>query len=513
MEPKILGQEAKVIAGGCTQVSCGSSNDHVAELPEEIREKVKNHPCYSEEAHHHYARMHVAVAPACNIQCNYCNRKYDCANESRPGVVSELLTPDQAVRKTLAVAANIPQMTVLGIAGPGDPLANPARTFETFRQLSSKAPDIKLCVSTNGLALPDCVDELVKHNIDHVTITINCVDPEIGARIYPWIFWNNRRIRGVKAAGILIERQQKGLEMLIARGVLVKVNSVLIPGVNDRHLAEVSKVIKGKGAFLHNVMPLISEAEHGTYFGIMGQREPTQEELTTLQDACGDMNMMRHCRQCRADAVGLLGEDRGEEFTMEKIDAMEIDYEAAMKTRARTHKDIEARRLRQKTSLRQYQGKTLFMVNGQTIDVQAPIPTVSHGLPEHLRPVHMAVASSGQGVINQHFGHAKEFLIYEASPKGARLIGHRKTAQYCGGDTTCGEAENTLEQTIALLAGCELVLCSKIGFEPWGQLEAAGITPNGEHAMEPVGEAVMAVYAEMHCAGALDEPVQNKQSA
>ena len=25
--------------------------------------------------------MHVAVAPACNIQCNYCNRKYDCANE------------------------------------------------------------------------------------------------------------------------------------------------------------------------------------------------------------------------------------------------------------------------------------------------------------------------------------------------------------------------------------------------------------------------------------------------
>ena len=67
-------------------------------------------------------------------------------------------------------------MTVLGIAGPGDPLANPQRTFETFRMLTEQAPDIKLCVSTNGLALPDCVDELAKHNIDHVTITINCVD-------------------------------------------------------------------------------------------------------------------------------------------------------------------------------------------------------------------------------------------------------------------------------------------------------------------------------------------------
>ena len=150
----------------------------------------------------------------------------------------------------MAVAANIPQMTVLGIAGPGDPLANPERTLETFRQLTKKAPDIKLCVSTNGLALPDQVEALSKHNIDHVTITINCVDPDIGAMIYPWIFWNNRRIKGRKGAGILIEQQQKGLEMLTARGVLVKINSVMIPGVNDRHLEEVSKVVKAKGGLV-----------------------------------------------------------------------------------------------------------------------------------------------------------------------------------------------------------------------------------------------------------------------
>ena len=110
-------------SGGSGKASCGSAAGQ-GDLPTEIWEKVKNHPCYSEEAHHYFARMHVAVAPACNIQCNYCNRKYDCANESRPGVVSEQLTPEQAVKKVLAVAATIPQMTVLGIAGPGDPLAN-----------------------------------------------------------------------------------------------------------------------------------------------------------------------------------------------------------------------------------------------------------------------------------------------------------------------------------------------------------------------------------------------------
>ena len=319
---------APTSGSGCSSSGCGSAPDAMAHLPDAIRQKVQDHPCYSEDAHHYFARMHVAVAPACNIQCNYCNRKYDCANESRPGVVSELLNPQQAVTKVLAVAATIPQMTVLGIAGPGDPLANPSRTFETFRELSEKAPDIKLCLSTNGLALPQMVDEICKYNIDHVTITINMVDPVVGAKIYPWIFWEHRRVTGIEAATILHRQQMLGLEMLTARGVLTKINSVLIPGINDEHLYEVNREVKKRGAFLHNIMPLISEAEHGTHFGLTGQRGPTAQELKAVQDACmGGANLMRHCRQCRADAVGLLGEDRSEEFTLDKIEEMEIVYD------------------------------------------------------------------------------------------------------------------------------------------------------------------------------------------
>lgn len=477
-------------ASGCDSSSCGSTEDQLSHLSPEVREKVHNHPCYSEEAHHYFARMHVAVAPACNIQCHYCNRKYDCSNESRPGVVSELLTPDQAVKKVKAVAANIPQMTVLGIAGPGDPLANPERTFDTFRMLSEQTPDIKLCVSTNGLALPAAVEELSKHNIDHVTITINTVDPEIGAKIYPWIYWNGRRIRGVKGAKILIEQQQKGLQMLTDRGILVKVNSVMIPGVNDQHLQEVSRIVKEKGAFLHNVMPLIAEAEHGTFYGVMGQRSPEPEELQSLQDACsGDMNMMRHCRQCRADAVGLLGEDRGEEFTMEKIEEMEIDYDLAMKKRAVIHEGI-LEELKEKQNHRA---------------LVAGINDESDMIDANTRPVLMAVATAGGGTINQHFGHATEFLVYEASPAGVRFISHRKVDQYCIGNDTCGEKESALAGSIRALKGCEVVLCSKIGFEPWGLLEDAGIQPNGEFAMEPIEEAVMAVYKQMIATGGLQK--------
>lgn len=531
-------------AGGCASSSCGGSSDKLAHLPEAIRAKVNDHPCFSEDAHHHYARMHVAVAPACNIQCHYCNRKYDCSNESRPGVVSELLTPEQAVQKTLAVAAAIPQMSVLGIAGPGDPLANPERTLATFRALSEKAPDIKLCVSTNGLALPELVDEICQHNIDHVTITINCVDPEIGAKIYPWIFWNNRRIKGVKAARILIEQQQKGLAMLAERGVLVKVNSVLIPGVNDEHLKEVSRVVKAKGAFLHNVMPLIAEAEHGTFYGLMGQRGPTHDELQALQDACsGDMAMMRHCRQCRADAVGMLGEDRGAEFSVEKIGQMDIDYAAAMERRAAVHAEIEAKRQAQREASQQAvqtSGGEVFValdsltrrrpaapsteVNAMSAATSAsdttafathPATPLAAAQPASSRAkakagnasrrLRIAVASSGSGVINQHFGHAREFLVYEADAEDVRFIGTRRVQAYCTGDETCGEAESALAGTLRALEGCAAVLCSKIGIEPWDALEAAGIAPNGEHAMEPIETAVAAVYAELTASGALDQ--------
>ena len=393
---------------------------------------------------------------------------------------------------------------MLGIAGPGDPLANPARTFATFRGLAEKAPDLKLCLSTNGLALPEQIDELAKYNIEHVTITINCVDPEVGAKIYPWIFWDNRRIRGRAAAKILIAQQQKGLEMLVARGILVKVNSVLIPGVNDQHLKEVSRIVKAKGAFLHNVTPLIAEAEHGTFFGLMGQRSPRADELKALQDDCaGDMAMMRHCRQCRADAVGLLGEDRGAEFTLDKVAAMKIDHQAALERRLALREKVAAE-LESKHARAATPGDPAL----QVIAWHRP-PRAVLG-----RAVLMAVASRGSGLINEHFGHAREFLIYEASG-GRRAPGWPSLRPIftVPAARPAATAKTVLDRTIRALAGCERVLCSKIGIEPWGRLEAAGIKPDGEHGMEPIEDAVMAVWREMLAAGQLATPVAGKRCA
>ena len=125
----------------------------------EIQKALSEHPCYNEEAHHKFARMHIPVAPRCNIQCNYCNRRFDCCNESRPGVTSEVLSPQDAIVKIRAVREKIPELRVIGIAGPGDPLAN-EETFQSLELIASEFPDLTLCVSTNGLALPDSAQRL-----------------------------------------------------------------------------------------------------------------------------------------------------------------------------------------------------------------------------------------------------------------------------------------------------------------------------------------------------------------
>ncbi|QOP40752.1 nitrogenase cofactor biosynthesis protein NifB [Sulfurimonas marina] len=463
----------------CSTGGCGTSPDMGFDPnnPEAmaIQEKINNHPCYSEGAHQHYARIHVAVAPACNIQCNYCNRKYDCSNESRPGVTSSKLTPEEAVKKVLYVGGDIQQLSVVGVAGPGDALANPKKTFDTFRMLQEKAPDLKLCLSTNGLRLPDYIDEIEKYNVDHVTVTINTVDPtgEIGSQIYPWVHWDHKKIWGPEGAKLLLEKQLEGIRMLTERGILVKANSVLIPGINDKDLPNVAKKLKEMNVFLHNIMPLLSSPEFGTKFGLDGVPSATDQETMAAQEACGmDMKLMSHCRQCRADAVGLIGEDRGEEFTKDvfmnmSFTALEDKYN--IEARSKKHEMIETWRSHLEEANKRIKieqaAKEQLSSNGETKLI--------------------AITTAGEGMINQHFGSAQEFLIYEAGDKAIKFVMHRKIeSSYSGADVA--EDYNPIEEIKTTLKDVDVLLTAKIGECPMNDLNEIGLICDDSYANEPI---------------------------
>lgn len=270
--------------------------------PTQLR-KIQEHPCFSKKAAHFFGRMHLAVAPKCNIQCNYCIRKFDCVNESRPGVTSEVLTPEEALERVREVLERVHYIKVVAVAGPGEPLYN-EETFETFRLVKEEFPRLMRCTSTNGLLLPDRIDDIEELGIGTLTVTLNAVDPAVGRDIYSFVNYRGKRYRGEEAAGILLRNQLEGIREAVKRKILVKVNTVLIPTVNDKHIVDIAKKIGEMGVYMQNIMPLIPQYKFAHI------APPTPQEKKQMQDKCREYLMqMTHCRQCRADAIGKLGKD------------------------------------------------------------------------------------------------------------------------------------------------------------------------------------------------------------
>jgi nitrogen fixation protein NifB len=183
------------------------------------------------------------------------------------------------------------------------------------------------------------------------------------------------------------------------------------------------------------------------------------------------MKMMRHCRQCRADAVGMLGEDRSAEFSTEKVMKMDVTY------------DMQRRQL--------YQSKVEMQRDAAAEASAAELKTISGSREDF--SILIAVATKGSGRVNEHFGHAREFQVYEVSAQGAKFAGHRRVDQYCQGGF--GE-EDSLETVVRAIRDCVAVFVAKIGNCPRKGLQAAGIEPVDRFALEFIEQSAIAYFRQ-----------------
>ncbi len=370
-----------------------------------------NHPCFDDSARHRYARVHLPVAPRCNIQCGFCDRRMDCLNESRPGVTSSVLSPGQALHYLEQVVSEVSDLSVVGIAGPGDPFAQPEVTLETLRRVRERFPDLLLCVASNGLAVAPFADRLAELSTSHVTITMNAFTAEVGSKIYTWVRVGRRVYRGAEAAEVLIAKQMEAVQALVERGVTVKVNTIMIPGINDREVPLIARRAAELGAHVHNVMPLFPVA--GTPLGAV--KAPTPAQLKVVRaEAARHLPQMSHCARCRADAVGRLGQDS---------------------------KEADVLRLRRAANL--------------------PLE------PGEIRP-HIAVASREGVLINEHLGEATQLWVYEATPTGQVLMETRATP-------AAGGQRGRWLELASRFRDCRIIATSGAGGTPRGILAECGI--------------------------------------
>ena len=73
-------------------------------------------------------------------------------------------------------------------------------------------------MATNGLALPDYIEEIKRLGVGFMTVTINAATPETGAKVYRWARYNKKVLRGEEGAARMLENQLMGIRMLKAAG-------------------------------------------------------------------------------------------------------------------------------------------------------------------------------------------------------------------------------------------------------------------------------------------------------
>jgi len=271
---------------------------------------IKNHPCFSENAHGVYGRIHLPVSPACNIGCRFCSRSFN-KTEQRPGVSRVLLSPAEAVEKVRLAIELCPEISVAGIAGPGESLATDD-ALDTLEAVHKEFPHLIKCLSTNGLLLSEKAERIARSGVQTVSVTVNSIDPDVQKNIVSQVIYKGKVLQGREGAEKLISSQIEGIKKIIELGITVKLNTVLIPGINENSIEEVAELASALDVFMMNVIPLIPQHE------MSGMRPPDCGEINSAREKVErHIQVFRQCRQCRADACGIPGKS---EFSSQLYD-------------------------------------------------------------------------------------------------------------------------------------------------------------------------------------------------
>lgn len=378
-------------------------------------------------------RLHLPVAARCNIQCKYCDRNYDCTNQSRPGVASQLLTPSQALAYLDAVLAAKDGITAVGVAGPGDALAEADKTLETLRLVARAHPHLTRFISTNGLALAEHAQAIREAGISRVYVAVNAVDPAIAAQVYYFVRAGKRNLFGQEGATLLVDAQRRGIAACKALGLEVIAVCTVIPDINDAHVAHIAAWLAAL-----EVDGLELNAFHPAQASPLGTRPPATKAimLAAREAAKAHLPLMECCTHCRADAKGLLGEEQAEAILN--------------KTRAMAAADSP------------------------------------WAMPDPQRPL-VAVATSNGETVDTHLGHARQLLIYQNDHGLVTLKEHRQAPPKGGGD----ERWKALAH---LLNDCKILIVASAGDTPQRVLGEHGLSVRVVPEDTDVAAAVLASF-------------------
>lgn len=262
-----------------------------------------HHPCWSQFRIDLWERIHLPIAPLCNVHCSFCDHATNTCHTFGPGGCERLLGEDDAWRVLQREARSRRNLHIIGISGPGEPLYN-AQVFSFLERVQKARMDFKICLSTNGILLARKARILRELGVDAVSVSMSAINPETCALLYKWANVDGEVLTGSKMGEVIVSRQLQGIREATSQGINVKVNSILIPEVNTSEMKLLARNITDSGALLQNIVPLIPSGN------MSGNRRPTAEEVISARKEAGiHIRQFAYCRQCRSDVIGIPGCD------------------------------------------------------------------------------------------------------------------------------------------------------------------------------------------------------------
>ncbi|SNT46507.1 cyclic pyranopterin phosphate synthase [Asanoa hainanensis] len=185
--------------------------------------------------------LRVSLTDRCNLRCTYCMPAEGLAWLPR----EELLSDDEIVR-LVRIAVELLGVTNVRFTG-GEPLIRPG-LVEIVRACADLRPRPKMSVTTNGIGLERLAPALKSAGLDRVNVSLDTLDPERFKTL-------TRRDRHASVVSGLKAAADAGL-------VPVKINSVLMRGVNDDEAPELVRFALEHGYELRFIEQMPLDAQH-----------------------------------------------------------------------------------------------------------------------------------------------------------------------------------------------------------------------------------------------------------
>ena len=186
--------------------------------------------------------LRVSLTDRCNLRCSYCMPPEGL--EWLPG--AEVLT-DSEIVQLVRIGVERLGITTVRLTG-GEPLLR--RSLEQLVAVfASLEPRPQIALTTNGIGLAARASALAAAGLDRINISLDTLDPDTFAKLS-----RRRRLPDV-LAGVAASRAA-GLHP-------VKINTVLMRGVNDHEAVDLLRWAMAEGVQLRFIEQMPLDAQHG----------------------------------------------------------------------------------------------------------------------------------------------------------------------------------------------------------------------------------------------------------